>query len=919
MAYKIKDSVLFIDAIVKNRMVFDMKLKSKYSLVGIIAACVAVLVMFLPCLNGVSIMKYVWYPAESETELFKAPMTKGLVRYNGSLVNVEDLASKEVVLKADAVVAEIAAGTLDADDVKEALAEAFDEEAESEDADTEETSETAGTENGAVADLIKAMQDVIAESEKEDSKITETELAANKYVVNFKIYMEELKNREVEYENAVAKFEEDSKTVEVTKKAVDVAIAKYNSPVDEANRVYSALDAAIKDNETKLSANLNVVVNAYNKMQAMGKVKLDLEKAAKVLVNSFESADSLVAAAKEAGAKVDANSAKVKQAKSEITDAESRIEEINFNIHRIEKEFSNITTAKNVLIARSGAASDDEEVAAAKAEIQEFEAENDAVELRKEYISGVEAVDAEAIAADIANLESVFAAKQQEEAAFKAEMDSLNAKIAEKYAEIESCTAEIANLSSTKEYQAYKVALILDGINKETAKAKVSIAEAKDIIRKSVAFAPVYTKESLDECVASVAGLDVELKDVIDLANTASVNAKANVKEISLEEILNGSTDSAALTVAEILKRDFFNTYYNNPDLLLNDEADGTFAASAKEIAKVIYVDPKIKLAIYDLFLDDVKSARNTHSEYAGFVQKKSANEDFETVVTNEFNTAKSDFDSFVSDFESARLESEFYALSNEYLELKKAIFESNVAIKEAKVAISETKSEVNKLKNVIDGYDKLAVFADKDRDGIQKVLDDVKAYKAKLEAEEKVADYITSFKYYAKAKYSNDMGSYVESIVSYLDNTEAIEASEAEIESETQSIQENKDKITSLKEESGLIECQLEEGGYKEMYNNEEIQISWYNYFINNEVSFFLYIMILFVVVVLFGLFVKFWQMNAIANGLLTITLAITVIASDLLVVGNCAIKIVFVLCAIASAVTTVMTIVDGKKNGNN
>ncbi len=894
-----------------------MKLKSKYSLVGIIAACVAMLVMFLPCLNGVSIMEYVWYPAENETELFKAPMTKGLVRYNGSLTKVEDLASKEVVLKADAVVAEIAAGTLDADEVKAALAEAFDEEADSE--ETEEVAENAAEEtNGVVAALVKAMKDAVAESEKEDSKISETELAANKYVVDYKIYMAELKNREVEYEAASAKYEADATTVEVTKKIVDVAIAKYNSPVEEANRVYSALDAAINDNEAKLSTNLDVVVNAYNKIQKFNKIKADLESAAKVLVKNYESADKLVAAAKETGAKVEANTAAAKKAKETITEAESRIVDINYNIHRIEKEFSNITTAKQVLIARSGEPSDDADVAAAKAEIEEFESANQAIELRKEYIPGVEESDKAAIADDISVLEAVYASKQDEEAAFKAEMEALNTKIAEMNSEIAKCEAEIAELSKTADYQAYKVALVLDGISKETAKAKTAIAEAKEIIRKSIAFAPVYTKEALAECVAPVAGLEVELKDVIDLADSASVAAKANVKEISLDEIINGSTDSAAVAVAEILKRDFYNTYFNNADLILNDEADSTFAASAKEISKIIYVDPKTKLAIYEYFLDGVKEARRNHSEYAGFIQKKSANEDFETVVTGDFNAAKSDFDSFVEEFETARQESDFYAISNEYLELKKAIFESNVTIKEDKVANKETESELKKLEKVIAGYETKEIFAGKDRDGIQTIVDDVKAYKAKLEAEEKVADYITPFKYYANAKNSNDMVSYVESIVSYLDNVESIESNKEEIESEIANIAKSEEDIANLKESKGLIECQLPDGGYKEMYNNEEIQISWYNYFINNEVSFFLYIMILFVVVVLFGLFVKFWQMNAIANGLLALVFVITVIASDLLYVGSCAIWCVFVLCAVASVFTTVMICVNGKKNGN-
>ena len=267
--------------------------------------------------------------------------------------------------------------------------------------------------------------------------------------------------------------------------------------------------------------------------------------------------------------------------------------------------------------------------------------------------------------------------------------------------------------------------------------------------------------------------------------------------------------------------------------------------------------------------------------------------------------------------FEAKRTSSTLYENSMAYLELVKNLFESKATVKENNAAIKEVTAQNKGLAADIAKLKKLSVITeDVDGDALDEINNAVKENVQLYVTESATAKSVganLSF-YENKISSGNALSEIIELNANYKHNEASIEDYTTENEEELKSQAEIEAQIEEMKK-SGLVEVQLTGDEYKEMINDDDIFIDWYNYFINNEVRFFLYIMILFIVVVLLALFVKFWQLNVIANFLFGAVMLITFFCSDLLFVGSFAIRFIYLILGLGALAVTVLLVKEAKE----
>ncbi len=852
-----------------------MKSKSKYSLCSIAIAAVAVLVMFFPCLNGVSIMKYVWYPNEYETEYFKAPFTKGLIKVNGSLQNVQDA----------------------------------------------------------------------------------TVEGAEDYAKEYDEYMKELVEQEKKVDDAEVKYAKDKKTLEDIRKETDVIAARYNAPVEEADRVYTALKNKLESFDGDLRAKLDSLGDSYVSIEATKELKAELSGIAKILASKYENYDVMIEAAEEIGSQYKEMNRKIMAMRGEVVnltasdDAELRsIVEDRKTIVDKEAELKNlqgIREIKDVDLENASAV-----IETLKARLDgtvDTEEDETVAKIRAEYIGDSAASDKEMIANDIKTVEALIEAKKAEIVALDADIANVEKEIAVINGSIAKYEADMAALDSSNDFLVYKLAVLLDSISRDNAAAEKNITEAKNFIKAAADFDPVKTKLLFDEKLASVAGLSEKVSDIAAAVNEKAEAAKKDkyVAEGELDFTALDATVTDLRKVAEILNRQYFDAYFNNNKLIGDDKAEGTFAASADEIAKIIYLAPEARLDVYKVFLDKVTASRDAEvgphilelvsspkygEDFAAIISAKLqergmtgknkgeydlAYKEFEEESKAAYEAAEEEFKSFVDAFEAKRTSSTLYENSMAYLELVKNLFESKATVKENNAAIKEVTAQNKGLAADIAKLKKLSVITeDVDGDALDEINNAVKENVQLYVTESATAKSVganLSF-YENKISSGNALSEIIELNANYKHNEASIEDYTTENEEELKSQAEIEAQIEEMKK-SGLVEVQLTGDEYKEMINDDDIFIEWYNYFINNEVRFFLYIMILFIVVVLLALFVKFWQLNVIANFLFGAVMLITFFCSDLLFVGSFAIRFIYLILGLGALAVTVLLVKEAKE----
>lgn len=903
-----------------------MKLKSKYSLIGIIVAAVAVLVMFLPCLNGVSIMQYVWEPTTYETEYFKAPLTKGVVRYNGSLKTIDSLVKVNKVKGSDEV------------------------------------------------------------------EVVEKVEGAAEYLEAYNEYMTELASKEAEFKKVKAEYEKTAADCETAKKFLDAKISRYNRPVEEAGRVLGNMNTAVEDNGKKLDAAIADIVKSYKVIDAGAAAKADAVSVAKALAATYSSTEEMKEKSAEAGAKV----ASIEKENVALDDAniaaKNEITENLANINRIENEFADIKTLAVYLYSRSSKevpsaeevaefdreyvkdgvveftnedgttgkyeipAMDDAvfvvekdeadiltRITEGKEAVAEYKADNIAESLRAVINPNLIADDDSLIEGDIETLKALHVAKNEELVKLAKRNVELNAVIASNNEKIAANESVIEEVKASKDYVSYAVVALLNVIASDKNEAENTIAGAQGTIRELLKFDTVGTYEAVS--AESVIGAkDEAFVAELKSASEAAVEGKKVVENIDFANL--DVTDPVLKSVNEIATRSFFDSYYNNEQLVGDDKAESTYAESCAAIAKVLYLSPADKVALYTYFESEVTKVRDSNTEYAELKNKRADNDELTISNKAKYDEALSEMNSFIEDFENERISSTLFATATEYKDLLVQLYEDKATIKADKAEVKVVKKELAALKKNISktldvpyyDIDSVIEAAEEEAEEVETEATEAAELEGEPEEVEKaVAENIetyqkeysvcdkfgTELKFYenkinTKLTKETDLSSYVTMVTSYVSNAANLEMLEDEIEELKEDVNTTKEAIKTLKAEKGLVEMQLTGTDYKTMVNDDEAQISWYNYYINNEVRFFIYIMILFVIVVLFALLVKFWQMDFIASLLMTIALGAAALCSDVLFVGNPVIWVIFILLTIANAYVTVMTLLHGMENGN-